>query len=110
MKWNGIVSQLGQANIATRFAAANVAHAKSMRSGRRRESIAGMANRFDRCCRPELLPQSPHANLDNVRSRVEVVSPYFREQALATDHLARVNGELVQEAELAVGEIADEVA
>jgi hypothetical protein len=47
MKWNGIVSQLGQTAIATRFAAANANHATST-DLRRSEPVAAMPDRLDR--------------------------------------------------------------
>src|SRR3982074_3238452 len=101
MKWNGTVSQFGQASIAARFATANAAHAASIGSGRC-EAISRVANRLDRCVVSKLLPQAPHAYLDDVRPWVEVVSPDLREQALATDHLARMERELPQKSEFAV--------
>src|SRR2546430_6965992 len=112
MKWNGIVSQLGQSSIAARFAAANANHPtstrpKSLRGGGR---APAMPNGLDGCLRAELLPQSPDAHVDHVGARVEVVPPDVREQALARHHLALVEDEVVQEPELAVRELCHQVA
>src|SRR5207302_1841374 len=90
-KWNGIVSQLGQAIIATQFAAAKTAHPAS--SGlRRSQPITRMSHGLDRCLGPELLPQSAHADLDDVRARVEVVAPHLGEQLLQRERLRHVVG------------------
>src|SRR5947208_7353971 len=109
MKWKGIVSQLGQSAIATRFAAAKANHAAST-ALRRSKSITAMPNRFDGGIRAELLPQPPDADLDHVRARVEVVAPDVREQPLSADDLAFVEHQVVEEPELAVGERGDHVA
>src|SRR5690242_6920367 len=100
MKWNGIVSQSGQSSIATRFAAAKANHAAST-ALRCNQPIAAMPHGLDRVG-AELLPQPADADLDDVRLRIEVVSPDVREQALAADDLALVQDEVVQEPELAV--------
>src|SRR6476660_361349 len=104
MKWNGIVSQLGTSPIATRFATGKASHASSTPL-RRAKPIPAMTHRLDRRLRAELLPQPPHADVNDVRVRFEVIAPDLREQALATDHLARMPHELVQQPELAVGEV-----
>src|SRR5438034_7524539 len=109
MKWKGIVSQLGQSSIAARFARANASHASSTYLARS-QPIAAMPNRLDRSLRAEFAAQPPHAHFDDVRVRVEVVSPHVREQALAADDLALVLDEVMQEPELAVGQVCDDVA
>src|SRR2546430_7336088 len=109
MKWNGIVSQRSHLTIASAFATANTAHATSMRLGRG-QPVARMANGLDRSVGAELLAQASHAHLDDVRPRVEVVAPHLREQALAADDLAGMQREVVQQPELAVGQVGDERA
>src|SRR5712691_750399 len=109
MKWNGIVSQLGASAIATRFAAANANQASST-ALRRSKPITAMPDRLDRCSRAELLPQPPDADVDDVRPRIEVVAPDLGEEPLAADDLALVTDEVVEEAELAVGELRDQIA
>src|SRR6266704_1167453 len=104
MKWNGIVSQLPQRRIPTRFATANTPQAIS--SGlRRNQSVARMSHRLDRRLRAELLPEPPHTNVDDVRARIEVVTPDLRQKPLAADHLAGVLDEVVEQAKLAVREL-----
>src|SRR2546423_12385653 len=100
MKWNGIVSQSCQRPIATRFAAANATHATSSPL-RRSNPIPRVADGLDRGG-AELLAQPADADVDDVRARVEVVAPYLGEEPLAADDLARVQHEVVQEAELPV--------
>ena len=103
-KWKGIVSQLGHAIIASRFARANTAHASST-ALRRNQPVAGMPNRLDGGVGTELLTQSADAHVDDVRPWVERVAPDLGEQSLAADHLACVEEQLVQKAELAIGQI-----
>src|SRR5438270_12420591 len=69
-----------------------------------------MPYRLDGCVRPELLAQSADADVDDVRARVEVVAPDLGEQALAAHDLARVEDQVVEEPELAVGEVGDALA
>src|SRR5436190_3713898 len=104
MKWKGIVSQVGQSSIATRFAAANANHANSTAPKRlsRGESVPAMPHGLDRGFRAELLPEPPDADVDHVRPRIEMVAPHIREEALAGHDLALVENEVVQEAELPV--------
>src|SRR5512141_2170362 len=104
MKWNGIVSQLGASPIATRFATANASHASSTRLCRS-QPIPAMPHRLDRRLGAELLPQPPHADVDHVRARVEVVAPHVGEQPLPAEHLALVAHAVVQEPELAIREL-----
>src|SRR5919197_1716532 len=108
MKWNGIVSQGSQRPIATRFATANAPHPSSSALGLRK-AVPRVADGLDRRLRPELLAQPPDADLDDVRARIEVVAPHLGEQALAADDLARVEREVVEETELAVGEVGGPV-
>src|SRR5438552_1684416 len=111
MKWNGIVSQLGQSAIATRFAPAKANQATSTpRVLSSRESIPAMPHRLDRRLRAELLPEPPDADVDHVGARVEVVAPDVREEALSRNDLALVQDEVVQQAELAVRELRNHVA
>src|SRR3989440_4490418 len=129
MKWNGTVSQLCHRAIAARFAMAKATHAISRRKAptRRRRSTgrAGFARASVglRSSNPiprvphgldrlgaELLPQPADADVDDVRARVEVVAPDLGEQALATHDLAGVQNQVMEEPELAVGEVGDPVA
>src|SRR2546429_9272958 len=92
--------------MATRFAQANVAHATS--TGLRcSKAITRMADRLDRRVGPELLAEPADADVDDVRPRVEVIAPDLRQEPLAADHLARMLHEVVQDAELAAGQLRD---
>src|SRR5919201_2355062 len=104
MKWNGTVSQDCQMTMPTRFATANTPHASSSRLGLGK-AVPRMADGLDRRLRAELLAQAADADLDDVRAGIEVVAPHLGEQALAADDLARMLQEVVQEAELPVGEV-----
>src|SRR5919198_6460998 len=104
MKWKGIVSHGSQRPIATRFAAANTPHASSSRLGLGK-AVPRVADGLDRRLRAELLAQTADADLDDVRTRVEVVAPDLGEQALAAHDLAWVEREMVEEPELAVREV-----
>ena len=89
MKWNGIVSQPGASIMATRFATANAPHASSI-GLRRSNAITRMANCLDRRLVAELLAQAANADVDHVRTGIEVIAPDLGEQPLAADHLARM--------------------
>src|SRR5581483_1881265 len=108
MRWKGIVSHDGQAIIAARHVAASAPQASSMRSGR--DAVARISHRLDRVRAAELLAQPSYADVDDVRSRVEAVAPDLREQPLAADDLPRVRDEVVEQPELAVGQVDDTVA
>src|ERR671937_1818232 len=106
MKWKGIVSHGSHSAIATRFATANAPHASSspvtLSLGK---AVPRVADGLDRRVRPELLAEAADAHLDDVRARVEVVAPDLGEEPLAAHDLARVEREVVEEPELAVGEV-----
>src|SRR5919197_5429610 len=106
MKWKGIVSHGSHSAIATRFATANAPHASSSPvSLSLGKAVPRVADGLDRRGRPELLAQAPHTDFDDVRARVEVVAPDLGEETLAAHDLARVEREVVQEPELAVGQV-----
>src|SRR6266567_5927853 len=109
MKWNGTFSHRCQRTIASRFATAKANQASSIPL-RRSKPVASMANRFDRRAGPELLAQPADADVDDVRARIEVVTPYLGEQPLAADDLARALEQAMEKLELAVGEIDDPFA
>src|SRR5581483_12254113 len=69
------------------------------------KSIPGVANGLDGGRRAELRAQAPHAHVDHVRTGIEAVAPHLGEQPLAAHDLAGVRGEVVQQPELAIGEI-----
>src|SRR6266545_3703440 len=108
MKWNGIVSQSGQAAIAPTFASANASQASSIALGRA-EPVARMTDSLDGGLLAQLLTQPPDADLDDVRPRVEVVAPDIGEEALAADGLTCVLDQVVEQVKLPVGEIGHEI-
>src|SRR3954454_22098096 len=95
--------------MAARFATANADQATST-DLRRRNAIARMPHGLDGRPRAKLLPQSTHADVDDVRARVEVVSPHVGEEALAAHDLAATFEQAVQHLELAVRERDDAFA
>src|SRR6266511_3193182 len=103
MKWNGIVSHRSHVIIAARFATANAPHASS--TDLRRKPVPGRSHGFDRGVRPELLAHAPHAHVDDIRARIEVVSPHLGEKPLAAHDLTRALGEIQEEAKLAMRQI-----
>src|SRR5580704_4827705 len=112
MKWKGTVSQPANAKIAIRLTTENAAHTASSRAGRNGQ-LSLMANRPSppmRSARPpsavgklialtayrldqaeaELGPQAPHAHVDHVGARVEVVSPHAGQQPALGHRLAEM--------------------
>src|ERR671936_1148528 len=104
MKWKGMVSHPSQMRIAARSPRAKTPHATSSRSGRD-EPIPRMSHSLDGRCVAELPAQPPDAHVDDVRSRIEVIAPDLGKQTLAADDFARVLDQVVEETELAIGEL-----
>jgi hypothetical protein len=69
-----------------------------------------MTDGLDRRLLAELLAQSADAHLDDVRAGIEVVAPHLGQQSLPADDRPGVLDEMVQEPELAIGEVCDERA
>src|SRR5437588_3578455 len=109
MKWNGTVSQRSQRTIASRFATTNP-NQPSSKALSLSQAIAGMADGLDRRTRPEFLAQPADADVDDVRARIEVITPDLGEQPLPADDLAGAFEQAVQELELPVREIDHPVA
>src|SRR5258705_2514427 len=105
MKWNGIVSQPAHRAIAARFAPANASHATSTGLGRR-NPVPRVAHGLDGAG-AELLPQAADADVDDVRTRVEVVAPDSLEQLLTAHDLPGVANKVVEKAELTIRQIRD---
>src|SRR5262249_18901540 len=122
MKWNGTVSQPAKAKMAIRLTAENAAQATSSRTGRNGqlslmarppspvmrsamppsavgELIALTAHRLDQA-EAELGPQPPHAHVDHVGTRGEVVSPHAGQQPAFGDRLSDVLRQLAPPPEL----------
>src|SRR6476469_3002108 len=77
---------------------------------RRSQPVSGIPHRLDGRIRAELLPQPAHADVDDVRARIEVVAPDFGEQPLPAHDLTDVDEQVMQEPELAVGEVRGPLA
>src|SRR5438105_2879642 len=107
MKWKGIVSHVSHLIIAPTFARANAPHARSIALSRR-DAVTNIAHGLDGGD-AHLLAKAPDADVHDVRMRVEVIAPDLREQLLAADDLPGMADEVVQQAELAVGEICRRV-
>src|ERR1700747_2078178 len=101
MKWNGIVSWPGSANIAAVLATAKITQpGKSQRStgDKAVSDIAYRLNRFQL----KLRPQSADAHVHDVASRIEGVAPHVREQLVTGAHLTRTTHEMSHQDELAM--------
>src|SRR5436190_16681670 len=112
MKWNGTVSHVANRSMATRFTAANTAHAASSqftrfsghstRSGRI-QAVPLAPDRLDHV-RAELAAQTSDVDVDHVRTGVEVVAPHRREQAFLGHRLAGAAHQLLEQQELPLGQ------
>src|SRR6266550_6300108 len=111
MKWNGIVSQVAHRAMATRFAAANATHRRSIGLSRLsgRKPIPDVANGLDRRG-AKLLAEAADADVHDVRPRIEVVAPHLREQLLPAADLAGMRDQVAQQLKLAIREIDRVVA
>src|SRR6516164_8858371 len=126
MKWKGTVSQPANAKIATRLTAEKAAHTASSSAGRNGQlsltanlpspeirsasppSVVGKlialtAHRLDQA-EAEFGPQPPHAHVDHVGARVEVVSPHAGQQPALGHRLTGVLRQLAQQQELEPGQ------
>src|SRR4051794_4330545 len=101
MKWNGIVSQLGQATIAAMFATQKPPQPTSIFLCR--NAVATVANSLDRSVATELEAQAPHADVDDIGAGVAGDSPHVRHDARPRHHLAGVPDQLMKHSELAFG-------
>src|SRR2546428_4581334 len=103
-KWNGTVSQLGHTAMATKFAIAKAAQAASGHL-RCSKPIARMANGFDRRVCTELFAEPANADVDDVRPRIEVVTPDLRDQTFSADHLTLMLEQVMENAEFAIRQL-----
>src|SRR5690348_5825153 len=107
MTWNGIVSHDGHAIIVARQTTASTPQAVSILSGR--DAVPGIPHRFDRLSGAELLPQPSHADVDDVRARIEAVAPHLGEQTLTAHDFAGVADEMVKQPKFAVREVDEAI-
>src|ERR1051326_5322746 len=108
MKWNGTVSHVGNATIATRFATANSAHATASARSRNGQCDSADAiepvplaadRRHDLVA--QLRAQPPDVDVDDVRPRIVRQTPHRRQQTLLRDGPADVAHQLPEQQELA---------
>src|SRR4051794_16617283 len=102
-KWNGTVCHSSSHTITATFAAANAAQASSGQRRAMRERVTGMADGLDDRA-TELGAQAADVDIDDVGSGVEAAAPDLLEQLCARADLALVEGEVLEQEELAGGE------
>src|SRR5215467_5695623 len=101
MKWNGIVSCPGNANIASVLTAAKITHpGKSQRlaSDKAVSDIAHRLNRFPL----KLGAQPADAHVHDVASRIAGIAPHICEQLITGAYLTRTTHEMPHQDELAM--------
>src|SRR5258707_4162905 len=108
MTWKGIVSHDGHSIITAREPTARAAQARSSCIGDS-QPVTRMPHGLDRGGGPELFAQPPDANVDDVRSGVEAVSPDLRKEPLPAHHLSCVSNQVIEQPELAIGKVGDPV-
>src|SRR5215475_10797051 len=101
MKWNGIVSWPGSANIATVLAAAKITQPGKSQRLTGDEAVSDIAHRLNRSL-VKLRAQSADAHVHDVASRVEGVAPHVGEQLITGAHLTRMTHEVPHQDELAM--------
>src|SRR6516165_7115963 len=101
MKWNGIVSWPGTANIATVLAAVKISQAGKSQRLTGDKAVSDIAHRLNRFSF-KLRAQPSDAHVHDVASRIEGVAPHICEQLITGAHLARVTHEMPHQDELAV--------
>src|SRR5215471_8359703 len=101
MKWNGIVSWPGSANIAAVLTTAKITqHGKSQRlTGDK--AVSDIAHRLNRSP-VKLRSQPADAHVHDVATRIEGVTPYICEQLITGAYLARMTHEMPHQDELAM--------
>src|SRR5215468_11833527 len=101
MKWNGIVSWLGSANIAAVLTTAKITQPGKSPRLTRDKAVSDIAHRLNRSP-VKLRAQSADAHVHNVASRVAGVTPHICEQLITGAHLTRMTHEVPHQDELAM--------
>src|SRR2546423_232451 len=99
-KWNGTVCHSSSQSITPTFAAANAPQASSGQRRAMRERVSGMANGFDDRA-AELGAQAADVDVDDVGPGVEAAAPDLLEELGARADLALVEGQVLEQQELA---------
>src|SRR5215470_1869467 len=101
MKWNGIVSWPGSANIAAVLATAKIAQPRKSQRLTGDKAVSDIAHRLNRF--PfKLRAQPADAHVHHVASRIAGVAPHIGEQLVTGAHLTRMTHEMPHQDELAM--------
>src|SRR6516164_6301432 len=101
MKWNGIVSWPGSANIAAVLTAAKITQPGKSQRLTGDKAVSDIAHRLNRSPL-KLRPQSADAHVHDVASRIAGVAPHICEQLITGAHLTRATHEVPHQDELAM--------
>src|SRR5215471_4281734 len=101
MKWNGIVSWPGSANIATVLAAAKITQPGKSQRLAGDEAVSDIAHRLNRFPL-KFRSQPADAHVHDVASRIAGVAPYVCEQLITGAHLTRMPHQMPHQDELAM--------
>src|SRR6516165_4658541 len=101
MKWNGIVSWPGSANIAAVLTTAKISQPGKSQRLASDKAVSDIAHRLNRSLF-KLRAQSADAHVHDVASRIAGVAPYVGEQLIAGAHLTRATHEMPHQDELAM--------
>src|SRR6516164_5718862 len=101
MRWDGIVSWPGSANIAAGLATGRATHAGKSQRLTGDKAVSDIAHRLNRSLF-KLRAQSADAHVHDVASRIAGVAPHICEQLIAGAHLTRAAHEMPHQNELAM--------
>src|SRR5689334_15009941 len=101
MKWNGIVSWPGSANIAAVLMTAKITQPGKSQRLTSDEAVSDIAHRLNRSLF-KLRSQSSDAHVHDVAPRIAGVAPHVREQLITSAHLTRPAHEVRHQDELAM--------
>src|SRR6516225_3051624 len=101
MKWNGIVSWPGSANIAAVLTTAKISQPGKSQRSTSDKAVSDIAHRLNRFLF-KLRAQSADADVHDVASRIVGVAPHVCEQLIAGAHLTRTTHEMPHQDEFAM--------
>src|SRR5215471_16003720 len=101
MKWNGIVSWPGSANIATVLTAAKITQPGKTQRLTGDKAVSDITHRLNRSP-VKLRAQPADTHVHDVASRIEGVAPHICEQLITGAYLTRVTHEMPHQDELAM--------
>src|SRR4029450_8624969 len=103
MKWNGIVSWPGTANISAVLAAAKITQPGKSQRLTGDEAVSDIAHRLNRSML-QFRAGPPNAHVHDVAAWSEGVAPHICEQLIPGAYLTRATHEMSHQDELAVGQ------